>query len=286
MSLSEHPGSDYYSRQYNVGAMTPDHPAVFERWISDSAHQRRMGGGLFDVAYGESSGERLDYFPTHGSDAPLLVFIHGGWWCSLDKSEFSFIARAYTRAGINVALPNYSLAPKVSIEEITRQNLRALAWLYRHAEQYDFDRDRIVVAGHSAGAHLSAMMMTAVWPAFAADLPHDLVKAGVLLSGLYDLEPMLHADFVNAYTKLKPEDIASLSPAFMPQAHPTPFVTAVGGRESDEFKRQTGLIGAAWKSSHVADIALPEDNHLTICDALASNDSPLYEAAVGLVKRI
>ncbi len=286
MSLIDLPSSDYYTQQYNVRAMTPDHPAVFERWISDSAHQRRMGGGLFDLAYGESPSERLDYFPAYGSDAPLLVFIHGGWWRSLDKSEFSFIARAYTRAGINVALPNYSLAPQVSIAEITRQNLHALAWLYRHAEHYDFDPKRIVVVGHSAGAHLAAMMMAAIWPAFAVDLPPDMIKAGVLLSGLYDLEPMLHANFVNADIKLTEQDIALLSPAFMPQAHPIPFITAVGGRDSDEFKRQTALIGSAWKSSHIADVALPTDNHLTICDALASTDSLLYEAVVALTKRI
>jgi len=215
-----------------------------------------------------------------------MVFIHGGWWRSLDKSEFSFIARAYTRAGISVVLPNYSLAPKASIEEIVLQNLKALAWLYRHAEQYDFDRNRIVVAGHSAGAHLSAMMMAAVWPAFADDLPPNPIKGGVLMSGLYDLAPVLQAGDVNTSLKLKPEDVPRLSPALIPQMNSVPFITAVGGKESDEFKRQNALIGAAWKKNHMADITLPAQNHLSICDAFASPDTPLFDATVKLITGI
>jgi len=276
--------AEYYSQQYNARAMIPDHPYIFTRWLKDSAQARRTQAALFDLAYGEASGERLDFFPTHRSDAPLLVFIHGGWWRSLDKSDFSFIAPAYTRAGFNVALTNYTLAPEASIAEIVLQQLRALAWLYRNAEKYDFDPKRIVVAGHSAGAHLAAMMMAAVWPVFGADLPADLVKGGILLSGVYDLEPVRHADFVNVDLKLREEDIAVLSPCRMPQTHPAPFVTAFGGLESEEFRRQTGLMIDAWKANHVADIALPEANHLTICDAFGTIGHPLHAAAVKLIE--
>ena len=278
--------AEYYSQQYNARAMIPDHPHIFTRWLKDSAQARRTHAALFDLAYGEASGERLDFFPTNRSDAPLLVYIHGGWWRSLDKSDFSFIAPAYTRAGFNVALTNYTLAPEASIAEIVVQQLRALAWLYRNAEKYDFDPRRIVVAGHSAGAHLTAMAMAALWPVFAPDLPADLVKGGILMSGIYDLEPVRHADFVNVDLKLSAEYIAPLSPAGMPQAHPSPFLTAFGGLESDEFKRQTGLIIDAWKSNHVADIALPQANHLTICDAFGTPGTPLHEATVQLLEDV
>ncbi|MDF3036892.1 MAG: alpha/beta hydrolase [Paucimonas sp.] len=286
MTPSSHPQAAYFTQQYNVRALTPNHPEVFDRWNADSAHLRRTAGGLFDIAYGESPAERLDFFPTYGSGAPLMVFIRGGWWRSLDKSEFSFIAAAYTRAGINIALPNYSHAPQASVADITRENLRALAWLYRHAEQYDFDPGRIVIAGHSAGAHLAAMMMSAIWPAYGADLPHDLVKGGILLSGLYDLEPVRHADFVNIDLKLTEEDIGLLSPAAMPPAYDIPFVTAVGGRETDEFKRQNKLIGQKWKAGHQGDIVLQDDDHLTICDAFALPGTPLFEAAKNLIKKL
>lgn len=278
--------ADYYAQQYNARAMIPDHPYIFTRWLKDSAHVRRTHAALLDLPYGESAGERIDFFPTSRSDAPLLVFIHGGWWRSLDKSDFSFIAPAYTRAGFNVALTNYTLAPEASIAEIVQQQLRALAWLYRNAERYDFDPQRIVVAGHSAGAHLTAMMMAALWPAFAPDLPANLVKAGILLSGIYDLEPVRHADFVNVDLKLTEKDIGPLSPAWMPQAHAAPFLTAFGGLESDEFKRQTALLADAWKANHRGDIPLPEANHLTICDAFATTDHPLFEASVQLLSDI
>ncbi|MCY1555680.1 hypothetical protein D9M68_923590 [compost metagenome] len=104
-----------------------------------------------------------------------------------------------------------------------------------------------------------------------------MVKGGVLLSGVYDLEPILHADFVNGDLKLTASDIGLLSPARMPQAHPAPFLTAFGGLESEEFARQTGLIAQGWKDSHLGDIALPDINHLTICDAFATPGHPLHE---------
>jgi len=129
-----------------------------------------------------------------------------------------------------------------------------------------------------SGAHLAAMLMAAVWPAFAPDLPADLVKAGILLSGIYDLAPVLHAEFVNVDLKLTADDVGLLSPAGMPQASRAPFITAAGGLESDEFKRQTVLIGSRWQQNHCAEILLPAANHLTICDALATPGQPLCEA--------
>ena len=171
------------------------------------------------------------------------MFIHGGWWRSLDKPDFSFIAPAYTRVGINVALLNYTLAPQATLAEITLQQLRALAWLYRNARKYDFDPQRIVLSGHSAGAHLSAMLMTALWPLYGDDLSQDLIRAGIVLSGLYDMETVRRSDYVNWILKLTAASVNALSPALMPKSHAAPFIAAVGGLESDEFKRQNGLIG-------------------------------------------
>jgi arylformamidase len=278
--------SEYYNQQYNARAGIPDHPYIFTRWVKQSALVRRTNAGLYDLMYGDSTGERLDIFPTRAAGGPLLVFIHGGWWRSLDKFDFSMIAPGFTNAGVNVALTNYTLAPGASVEEIVQQQLRAVAWLYRNVEKYDIDPQRIVIAGHSAGAHLAAMMMAAQWPAYANDLPANLIKAGVLASGLYDLTPVPHAEFVNVDLKLTPERALSLSPGFLPQSHPIPFITAVGGLESDEFKRQTGLIAHAWQARHRADIALPQANHLTICDALADQDSPLFKAMLELISSI
>ena len=276
----------YYSAQYNARAGIPDHPQIFERWALQSAAVRAGAIGRHarhDVAYGESAGEKLDFFPASQPGGPLLVFIHGGWWRSLDKSDFSFIVPAFHAHGINVALTNYTLAPAATIEEITLQQVGALAWLYRQAASLGVDRNRIVVSGHSAGGHLAAMLMAAEWPAFAADLPLDLVKAGIVFSGLYDLEPVQHADFVNGDLRLTPERVGHLSPGRMTQSHPTPFLTAVGGLESDEFKRQNRLLQEAWAGSHAGDVPLPQANHLDICDSLALPGAPLVEAALALI---
>ncbi|MGN6390614.1 MAG: alpha/beta hydrolase [Burkholderiaceae bacterium] len=274
----------FYSREYNARAAIPEHSRIFTRWQKESAHARRMQAGLLDIAYGEAPGERLDFFPTPKSGAPLLVFIHGGWWRSLDKSDFTFVVAPFTRAGYNVALTNYTLAPQASIEEIVRQQLRALARLYRNAEAYDFDAGRIAVAGHSAGAHLAAMLMAAQWPRLGDDLPADLVKGGILLSGLYDLAPVPYAEFVNVDLRLTAESAAALSPARMPPSHPAPFITAVGGLESSEFRRQTALIGNAWHAGFRGDVPLPDANHLTICDAFAAPDSALQQASLALLE--
>lgn len=278
--------ADYYSTQYNARAGIPDHPQIFERWAQQSAAVRARCAGMLDLPYGEAAGERLDFFPAAKAGGPLLVFIHGGWWRSLDKSDFSFIVPAFLAAGVNVALTNYTLAPAAEIEDITLQQVQALAWLYRHGGQYGADVGRIVVAGHSAGAHLAAMMVAADWPAFETDLPRDLVKGAVTFSGLYDLAPVQHANFVNCDLKLTPERVGPLSPATMTQSHPTPFVTAVGGLESDEFKRQNALLASVWQAAHAGDVSLPEANHLTTCDALAAPGLPLFDATLALLERI
>lgn len=275
--------ADYYTQQYNARAGIPDHPYIFTRWQKDSALARRTHAGLLDLAYGTAAKERLDFYPAYRSGAPLLVFIHGGWWRSLDKSDFTFVIPAYRRAGYNIALTNYTLAPEASIAEITMQQVRALAWLYRNAEKLEFDRSRIVVAGHSAGAHLAAMMMAAHWQVFGRDLPPDLVKAGVLMSGLYDLDPVRHADFVNVDLKLDKANALKLSPAWMPQPQPTPFITSVGDLESDEFKRQTALIAKQWQAGFRTEIPLHGMNHLTICDSFADPSHPLCTATCELL---
>ncbi len=184
-------------REYNARAAIPDHPQIFARWAEQGAMTRRRRAGLIDMPYGDDPGERLDFFPAMQRNSPLLVFIHGGYWRSLDKFDFSWIAPPFLDAGVSVAFLNYGLAPRVPIEEMVRQQLRAIAWLHARAEELGFDPQRIVASGHSAGGHLTAMLMAALWPVFDPALPPDLVKGGVAISGLYDLEPLVPLPFIN-----------------------------------------------------------------------------------------
>ncbi len=276
---------EFCEREYNARASIPEHPQIFARWAEQSAATRRLRACLLDLAFGESSSERLDVFPARKDGAPLLVFIHGGYWRSLDKSDFSWIAPPFVNHGVSVALVNYGLSPKTPIEDIVRQNLRAHAWLYRNADRLGFDPTRMYTAGHSAGAHLTVMMMAALWPVFGDDLPADLVKGGLAVSGIYDLEPLLYAPFLAADLQLTPKRARLLSPVHLPPATDRPLYTAVGGLESNEFKRQNALIGKAWRRSLARDIPMPGFHHLNVIEELANPASPLFDAALELIRR-
>jgi arylformamidase len=276
--------ADFCEREYNARAAIADHPQIFARWAEQAAATRRQRACLIDLPFGESSGERLDLFPTRADAAPLLVFIHGGYWRSLDKSDFSWIAPPFVKQGVAVALLNYGLAPHTPLEDIVRQVLQGLAWLYRNGDRLGIDPERITVAGHSAGGHLTAMAMAALWPVLDPALPPNLVKGGLAISGLFDLAPLVHAPFVNGDLQLTPARARLLSPIHLPPATAAPLITAVGALESSEFKRQNALIARHWRHVFVRDVPAPAAHHLSVCDELADQAAPLFEATLALAQ--
>ncbi|MCE2970933.1 MAG: alpha/beta hydrolase [Burkholderiales bacterium] len=277
--------TEFCEREYNARAAIPEHPQIFARWAEQAAAVRAARPCQLDLRYGAAAAETLDLFPAERTGAPLLVFIHGGYWRSLDKADFSWIAPPYVDHGAAVALVNYGLAPATPLEEIVRQVLRALAWLWRNGARLGFESNRIVVCGHSAGGHLTAMAMAVLWPVFAPDLPRDLVKGGLAVSGLYDLEPLLYAPFVNTDLGLDATRARRLSPIHLPPATDAPLATAVGALESAEFRRQNALIAQRWPQVFLRDVPMPGTNHLTVCDELANVASPLFDCALDLLRR-
>lgn len=275
---------DLLSREYNNRELVPDHPQYFARWADGSARARATMTCYLDRDYGPAPGEKLDIFPARKGDGSVLMFIHGGYWRSLDKRDFAFLAPAWVDAGVSLVLVNYDLCPQVTIEEIVRQMLRASAWLYRHAEEYGMDEDRLFVSGWSAGAHLTAMMMAALWPVFDAQLPKDLFKGGLAVSGIYDLRPLAQIDFLNADLHLDEASAYKVSPAFLPPATRAPLFTCVGGSESSEFKRQSALLAQRWKSAVSGDIAMPGHNHFSVISELANPASALFAGAKRMMK--
>jgi arylformamidase len=275
----------YYDSQYNARAMIPDHPQIFERGAKRSKDARASRHCHLDIPYGKSPAEKLDLFPADGRSEALLVFIHGGYWRSRDKSDFSYLAPEFNRRGVTLALPNYGLCPQVGIEDIVKQNLLAIAWLWHYAARYGVNPGRMYVAGHSAGGHLTAMMLAARWTTYMPELPYNLVKGGLAISGIYDLEPLVHAPFVNQDLKLDQALARRLSPVSIPPATTAPLYTAVGGEESEEFKRQNALIARAWRYAFAGDIPMPGCNHLTVLEQLASPDSALFKGAMEMMNR-
>ena len=275
----------YYDRQYNARAMIPDHAQIFERGAQRSAQVRAAQPCHLDIPYGKSQAERLDIFPAEGKCEALLVFIHGGYWRSRDKKDFSYLAPAFTRRGVTLALPNYALCPEVGIADIVKQNLLAIAWLWHYGARYRVNPGRLYVAGHSAGAHLAAMMLAARWSVYMPELPYNLVKGGLVISGIYDLEPLVQAPFVNQDLKLDQAAARSLSPVNIPPATTAPLYTAVGGDESDEFKRQNALIARVWRRAFAGDIPMQGYNHLTVLEQLAQPESALFQGAMAMMQR-
>src|SRR6185436_10940451 len=179
---------------------------------------------------------------------------------------------------------NYDLCPAVTIDEIVRQMLRASRWLWLHAEDYGMDQDRLYVCGHSAGGHLTAMMMAAVFPVFDVRLPKDLWKGGLAISGIYDMRPLVHVDFLQADLRLDEESALRVWPALIPPATRAPLMTAVGGDESSEFRRQNALLGERWKGVFAGDVPAKGKHHFSVVDALAEQASPLFAGARRLMK--
>jgi arylformamidase len=272
------------AREYNNRALVPDHPQYFARWAESSARARSTMTSHLDRRYGDMPGESLDLFPARKGDGTCMMFIHGGYWRSLDKHDFSFLAPAWVDAGVSLAVVNYDLCPGVTMDEIVRQMLRASRWLWLNAEQYGMDQDRLYVSGHSAGGHLAAMMMCAVFPIFDGRLPKDLWKGGLAVSGLYDLRPLPHVDFLQQDLRLDEEAALRLSPALIPAATRAPVMTSVGGDESGEFRRQNALLGERWRSAFAGDVAMPGRNHFSVVDGLADQSSPLFSASRRLMK--
>ena len=215
--------------------------------------------------------------------APVLVYLHGGYWRALSKRDQAFIAPPFARAGALVVVPDYPLAPAVSIEHIVMQVAQALAWTWRHARQYGGNPERIIVAGHSAGGHLAAMMLALQWPVFSPELPSDLVKGAVSLSGVFDLEPLRYAPFLAPDLRLDEPSAVRLSPAWMP-APQGPLIALVGGDESEEFLRQNRLIRRSW-GMHAVPVceAVPGRHHMNVLHDLADPDARAHQLTLKLL---
>ncbi|MFM2274413.1 MAG: hypothetical protein RL211_285 [Pseudomonadota bacterium] len=287
----------WLDRMYNNRALVPEFAVHMEDWQRHSEQARRQWPCMLDVSYGEDSAEKLDIFPakdgTRFGSAPVLVFLHGGYWRSLDKIDHSFVAPAFVQKGACVVVPNYALCPgsthePVTVPHITMQIVKALAWVWRHIAAYGGDPRRISVVGHSAGGQLTAMMLTCLWPIYARDLPTDLVKNGLSISGLYELESIMHTPFLQSSLHLTPKQVLMASPAWLlcPSnvAGRGVLNAVVGEQESAEFLRQNQLIQLSWGDKVVPICkALPGLNHFSILEALVAPTHLLHHMACDLL---
>jgi arylformamidase len=271
--------------QYNARAAIPDHPLIFARWASRSAEIRQRAFARLDVSYGEGPMEKMDIFHPQRVAAPVVMFIHGGYWRSLDKNDFSDKVSALVDAGAAVALVNYSLCPATTIAAIADEMRRAAIWLWRNAGGFGGDPYRIQLIGHSAGAHLVAMLLATHWQDLGSDLPRCPIQSALAISGIYDVEPLVHTS-MNVDLRLDVETARAVSPYYMRPVCRAPLALAWGARESDEFKRQSRDFAERWRDlgAQARLLEIPERNHLTVVEDLGKADSDLARLAVDLQK--
>ena len=278
-----HRDTAWIEAQYNNRARVPESADILLRWREASALARSRMSAALDLRYGDGPNESLDVFPARTAGSPVLVYLHGGWWRSLDKADHSFVAPAFVQAGAMVVVPNYALCPAVTIEQIALQTAQALAWTWRHAAQFGGDPSRIHGVGHSAGGHLVAMLLCCDWPALGGDLPPQLLASAMSISGVFDLAPLRRAPSLQADLQLTQAAVRRLSPAYFP-APARPLRALVGGDESAEFLRQNRLIFKQWGSQAVPVCeALPGLNHFTVLHDLVDSAGRSHHHALQLL---
>jgi arylformamidase len=274
---------EFVEREYNLRAAFPDHPEWFARWAADSADARRGLGGTLDLRYGSGPKQTLDLFPAAQPHAALM-FIHGGYWRALDKQDHSFVAPPLVERGVGVAVINYDLCPDVSIARIAEQCREAVLWLMREGARYGVPVKRLVVAGHSAGGHLAAMLFATDWTARGA--AGGAIVGGAAISGVFDLEPLVQVSF-NSDLRLDAPRARALSPIHLkPKVH-APLVLAAGANETDEFIRQSWLLWERWPECHPrgcnGPILIRDAHHYGILSELGDPGSELVAQILGLL---
>lgn len=270
-------------QEYNIQTMVPDLLVRVEEMAAVSARAREELNCHLDLSFGPTRDETLDIFPADTPDAPVLVFIHGGYWRSFSSKDFSLLARGPVAHGITVVVTNYSLCPKVSIAEISRQSRAAIAWLYREAPRFNADRQRLFVCGHSAGGQQVGMLAATDWTG-EYGLPPDIIKGGIPISGIFDLAPLMYS-WLQPKLLLTHEIIRRESPLFnIPPVAP-PLLLSLGEYESLEFHRQAAVFLDAWKANGLEARLLVQTgkNHITAIEELARQDSSLCEALVAFM---
>ncbi|KAF0136290.1 MAG: hypothetical protein FD152_1064 [Xanthobacteraceae bacterium] len=264
--------------QYNNRAMVPEHPAVMAGWASDAAAFRAARtDAVLDQPYGTGERHRYDLFPAPSPrpGAPILLFIHGGYWQALDKASFSHMAAGANAHGLDVAVLSYDLCPQVKLAVIVDNVIACIRALRARTGR------RVLPFGHSAGGHLTACMAAADWPGIGEAA--DIIAAAMPVSGLFHLAPLVPT-FVNKAMGMDAGEAAALSPLVWTPPRGLRVTAVVGGDESAEYHRQTRTLVECWGvlGAETREIIVPGANHFTIVGPFADPASDLTAELVRL----
>ena len=274
--------------QYNLRVKRPDYEAtVIPNWVERSKVARGKLDTIVDQRYGVGEKQKLDIFRVKDPNAPTLVYFHGGYWQRGDKSIYSFLASSFNSEGVNFITVGYDLCPTVSITQISNQAREALVFIWQNARSLGVNRDQITVMGHSAGGHITQMMMGTNWVEFSNGLPADLVTAGIPISPLSYLEPVRLTEALNAGIGMTAAEAESQSPMVNhPPLTNAPQLVAVGGNETDEFHRQAQMYVDAFSSGDrsMEIYIVPDADHFDELNVLADLNSPFFSKTLDILK--
>lgn len=271
-----------YDAEYDNRVRVPGYADIFARWRRQAADYRvACSSAEVGLSYGSSPRQTLDIFPAlnRAADPPVALFIHGGWWRSLEPETFSHMAMGPNANGVTVAVAGYDLVPQVSIGDIVTQMRAACLHLWRRY------RKRIAVYGHSAGGHLSACMIATDWTLLDPSVPRDLVHSAYSISGVFDLRPVMHTS-MNTDFKLDDHSALALSPIRWKPPRSAVLDAVVGALESSEFLRQSKAIVDAWSPrTEMRYDEIPGTDHFTVLDAFADPASRMTRRVCELASR-
>jgi arylformamidase len=270
---------------YDQAAYAPNREQLIERRINDSAVVRRRIGEPERLAYGPAEIERLDIYRSERSAAPVFVFIHGGAWRSGRSKEFATPAEMFLAAGAHYVVPDFALVQDVggNLMVLADQVRRAIAWVYQNIARYKGDPDRLYIGGQSSGAHLAGVALTTDWQR-DFDLPDDIIKGGMCISGMYDLEPV-RLSARSRYVAFDDATVAALSPIRHLDRLRAPLVVAYGTCETPEFQRQNREFAAAVEAAgkKVRLLVGEHYNHFELPETLGNPYGLLGRAAFELM---
>lgn len=287
LTFHEKFSDEEFEAQYNLRLGRPDYEeTVIPDWSARSEQARRDTSCSLDIRYGEGEKQKLDVYSCADTSAPTLVYFHGGYWQRGDKSIYSFLAQSFVTAGINVVVVGYDLCPTVTLTRISQEAREALAYVWRNAGELGINRERITVMGHSAGGHITQMMMGTNWPAIGSDLPNDLVGAGIPISPLSLLEPVRRTKGLNAGIRMDAEEAEAESPMLNhpPRTNAAQLVV-VGGAETDEFHRQAQMyVDAFGTDARPMELyVVPGVDHFDELNVLADPESVFFQKVAAIL---
>ena len=262
---------------FNPQAAVPNQKWWTEERKQASFKARAALKSRLDVPYGTSTRQVMDIFSPRKREAPVLLYFHGGYWRGGSKEENCHLAELFVKAGAAVAVVEYDLCPYVTVTDIVRQARSAVAWAYRNMVTYGGDPAKLYIAGVSAGGHLVAMALAHDWE--KEGLPRDAIKGATAISGVYDLDAVLHIN-VNNEIRLTPDSARANSPFLHPPLPRSPLIVAVGGAEPKGWRQMSeDYFKLCKKRALKCDyLEVPGANHYSISAHLADATSPLARA--------